>query len=194
MRVVKTHVHRALQAHEGGRRGAGDTVLAGARLGDDAGFAHAFGEQGLAQHVVDLVRAGVVQVFALEEHSGTTGVPREAGCLGEEAGTAGVLPLQLLQLLDELRVHLRLTALFVQHLQCRDQRLGNITTAERSEPARNIGGVHVWIGHRPVFPWVEGCAPAAIRSATAARGSPPVTSASPTSTACAPSRTKFMTS
>jgi hypothetical protein len=42
-------------------------VLAGAGLGDDAGLAHALGEQRLADGVVHLVRAGVVEVLALEE-------------------------------------------------------------------------------------------------------------------------------
>jgi hypothetical protein len=41
-------------------------VLAGAGLGDDAGLAHALGQQDLAEAVVDLVRAGVVQLVALE--------------------------------------------------------------------------------------------------------------------------------
>jgi hypothetical protein len=42
-------------------------VLAGAGLGDDAGLAEAPRQQDLADAVVDLVRAGVVQVLALEE-------------------------------------------------------------------------------------------------------------------------------
>jgi autotransporter-associated beta strand protein len=41
-------------------------VLAGAGFGDDAFFAEAFGEQDLAEGVVDLVGAGVEQVLALE--------------------------------------------------------------------------------------------------------------------------------
>jgi hypothetical protein len=41
-------------------------VLAGAGFGNDALFAHAPGEHGLADAVVDLVRTGVVQVFALQ--------------------------------------------------------------------------------------------------------------------------------
>ena len=41
-------------------------MLAGAGLGDDARLAHPAGEQDLAEHVVDLVRAGVVELLALE--------------------------------------------------------------------------------------------------------------------------------
>jgi hypothetical protein len=42
-------------------------VLAGAGLGDDARLAEPPREQHLADAVVDLVRAGVVEVLALEE-------------------------------------------------------------------------------------------------------------------------------
>ena len=41
-------------------------MLAGAGLGDDAGLAHAPRQQNLAQAIVDLVRAGVIEVFALQ--------------------------------------------------------------------------------------------------------------------------------
>ena len=41
-------------------------MLARAGLGDDARLAHALGEQRLAEHVVDLVGAGVAEVLALE--------------------------------------------------------------------------------------------------------------------------------
>jgi hypothetical protein len=47
------------------RRG-GHAVLAGPGLGDHARLAHAPREQRLSEGVVDLVRAGVVQVLALE--------------------------------------------------------------------------------------------------------------------------------
>ena len=64
--VDRAHVDDALQAESraGGR--GGDAVLAGARLGDDARLAHAPRQQDLAEHVVDLVRAGVVELVALE--------------------------------------------------------------------------------------------------------------------------------
>ena len=65
--VLRAHVDHAFQAHEGSCGGRGNAVLARSGLGDDAGLAHALGQQCLAQHVVDLVAAGVVQVLALEE-------------------------------------------------------------------------------------------------------------------------------
>ena len=55
-----------LQAEARAGGGGGDAVLAGAGLGDDARLAHAPREQDLAEHVVDLVRAGVIELFALE--------------------------------------------------------------------------------------------------------------------------------
>ena len=64
--VLFAHVDHALQAEQRADSGSGDAVLAGAGLGDDALLAHALGEQALAEAVVDLVRAGVEQVFALE--------------------------------------------------------------------------------------------------------------------------------
>ena len=52
-------------------------MLTGAGLGDDARLAHPLGEQRLAERVVDLVRAGMRQVFALEQdaHVGRRRVP-----------------------------------------------------------------------------------------------------------------------
>ncbi len=47
-------------------RGGGHAVLAGARLGDHSLLAHPQREQRLADRVVDLVRAGVIEVLALE--------------------------------------------------------------------------------------------------------------------------------
>ena len=60
------HVDVALQTDERGGGGEGDAVLTRARLGDEFLFAHLLGEERLAQAVVDLVRAGVVEVLALE--------------------------------------------------------------------------------------------------------------------------------
>ncbi len=64
--VFAAHIDHAFQAIARANRGGGHAVLAGAGFGNHARFAHAFGQHGLAYGVVDLVRAGVVEVFALE--------------------------------------------------------------------------------------------------------------------------------
>jgi hypothetical protein len=61
------HVHVAFEAQQCADRSRGDAVLAGAGLGDDAALSHALGQERLPERVVDLVRPGVGQVFALEK-------------------------------------------------------------------------------------------------------------------------------
>ena len=65
--VFGAHVDVALEPEQRADRGRGDAVLPGAGLGDDPPLAHALREQRLAERVVDLVRAGVREILALEE-------------------------------------------------------------------------------------------------------------------------------
>ncbi len=78
--ILFAHVHHALQAEERAYRGRGHTVLPRAGLGDDAFFAHAPRQQRLTQAVVDFVRAGVQQIFALQPDA------RAAQSFGEPFG------------------------------------------------------------------------------------------------------------
>ena len=64
--VGRAHIDDAGEPEARADGGGGDAVLAGAGLRDDARLAHAAGEQDLAEAIVDLVRAGVVQLVALE--------------------------------------------------------------------------------------------------------------------------------
>ena len=64
--VDLAHIDDAFEAEARAGRGGGDAMLAGTGLGDDAGLAHAPGEQDLAHHIVDLVRAGMIEFVALE--------------------------------------------------------------------------------------------------------------------------------
>ncbi len=74
--VDRAHVDDAFQAEQRARRRGRHPVLTGAGFGDDARLAHLLREQRLPEHVVDLVRSGVVEVFSLQEHPGATGVLR----------------------------------------------------------------------------------------------------------------------
>ena len=64
--ILGPHIDDTFHAIAGRDRGRGHAVLPGPGLGNDAPLAHALREQGLAHGVIDLVRAGVIQVFALE--------------------------------------------------------------------------------------------------------------------------------
>ena len=64
--IGSAHVDHAGQTKARSHRSRGDTVHAGTGLGNDPGLAHALGQQHLTDAVVDLVGAGMVQLFTLE--------------------------------------------------------------------------------------------------------------------------------
>ncbi len=64
--VFFAHVDDAVESEMGAGGGGRDAMLAGAGFGDHALLAHAQREQALADRVVDLVSAGVIEVFAFE--------------------------------------------------------------------------------------------------------------------------------
>ena len=95
--VLLAHVDDAVEPKErGGGRGR-DTVLAGAGLGDDPRLAHLLRQQHLAQSVVDLVRAGVQQVLALEVDARTAEMLGQPLSEVERRRAADVVLQQVLQ-------------------------------------------------------------------------------------------------
>ena len=89
--VLRAHVDDAVEAEERADGGRGDAVLARARLGDDAALAHAAREKNLAERVVDLVRARVREVFALEVQGRAARVFCQAGGLEERRRAARII-------------------------------------------------------------------------------------------------------
>ena len=87
LHVLAAHVHHAFQAVAGANGGRGHTVLARAGLGDHAWLAHAARQHGLTDGVVDLVRAGVVEVLALEVDLGAAHLSAHAGRVVDGGGT-----------------------------------------------------------------------------------------------------------
>ncbi len=140
--VDLAHVDAALEAEHGAHGGGGHAVLAGAGLGDHAGLAHALDEQGLAERVVDLVRAGVVQVLTLEEDTGVeTGLLfdkcGEARGFGQRARAAHVTLLERHEFLVEFGVGLGLRVHALKLVEGGDEGLGHIAATELA-PIRSL--------------------------------------------------------
>ena len=140
-RVHLTHVHNAFHTEQGGGGGRGHPVLAGAGLGDQARFAHTAGQEGLADHVVELVRSGVGQVLPLEEHPDTQRL-RQPGALGDRRRPAAVVPKDAAELAVEVGVRPGGAEGGLELLACRYQRLGHELAAELTESASGPGVSH----------------------------------------------------
>ena len=77
--VDGAHVDLALEPEQRGRGGRRHAVLAGTGLGDEPGLAHPLGQQRLPQHVVDLVRSGVVEILPLQQQPEAQAARRVGG-------------------------------------------------------------------------------------------------------------------
>ena len=64
--VLLAHEHLALHIHQRGGGCGCHAVLPCAGFCNDAGFAHFFGKQHLAEHIVNLMGTGVVHILAFE--------------------------------------------------------------------------------------------------------------------------------
>jgi hypothetical protein len=131
--IDRAHVDHALQAEARRHRGAGHAVLAGAGLGDDARLAHALGDQRLADGVVDLVRAGVIEVFALEQDARAADVLRQTLGVIDRAGPADVVLQVAIELGDEFRIFAQAQVGLGQFGQRRHQGLGDVAAAVVAE-------------------------------------------------------------
>ena len=148
LHVDLAHVDDAVEAEERRRGGAGDAVLARAGLGDEPALAHALREQGLAQHVVDLVGSGVVEVLPLEQH-GAAELLGEAAGLVEHRGPPGVVAQQPVELGPERRVGPRLPKGSVELGARHHERLRDVPPPEVSEPPRRPRVAHHRLRRRP---------------------------------------------
>jgi hypothetical protein len=114
-------------------------VLTGTGLGDDAFLAHAAGEDGLADGVVDLVGAGVIEVFALGVDLGATEFLGEALAVVEARGPAYEFVEVAVELFVEGGVVPGPFVLGVELLDGGDECLGDEDSAVRPEVAGGVG-------------------------------------------------------
>ena len=169
--VDLAHVDHALEAEQRGRGGGGHAVLACPGLGDHARLAEPLGQQRLSENVVDLVRTGVVEVFALEEDPSAARVGGEARHFGERRGPSGVRVEKSAQLELERGVGHRLFVDRRELVDRGDERFRHVPPAELAE----VGSGCFAQAHEP----------ASRKAVRVATGSP-VTRASPMRTTSAP--------
>src|SRR5581483_1136577 len=137
--VDRSHVNDARQPEFRAQRGGCDAVHAGAGLGDDAPLAHTLGQHDLAKHVVHLVRAGVIELLALEVDLGAAAVLREALGKIERRGPADIGREIGVHLRPERRIGLGLVVGALEIEDQRHQRLGDEAAAIDAEMAALVG-------------------------------------------------------
>jgi len=139
--VFFTHVDHALQTESGADRRRRDTVLARSSLGNDSALPHSQCEERLADRIVDLVRAGVVQVLALQEHTGPDQVG-QPGRTAQRRWTTDICMKQIVELSDEGCVrHSRCEGCF-ELVERRNERLRDIAPAIGAESIRGVSCGH----------------------------------------------------
>jgi len=137
--VFFAHVDGAIESEQRADRGGGDAVLASSGLGDDAVLVHAAREQRLAQAVVDLMRAGVQQIFALEVNTRTVELFRKPPSVVEGCGAAGIGVQQMVQFLLKSWVFAGGEIRVLEFFERAHQHFGDVAAAVRTEVAGAIG-------------------------------------------------------
>jgi hypothetical protein len=138
--VLAAHVDHAFQPVAGADGGGGHAVLAGAGLGDHARLAHAPRQHGLADGVVDLVRAGVVEVLALEVDLCAALFAAHARGMVDRRGAADEVRQFVVEFGHEFRVVLVFRVGLLQFLDGVGQRLADEAAAVRAEMACRASG------------------------------------------------------
>ena len=137
--VFFAHVDDAIEAEVGTGGGRRDAMLAGAGFGDHALLAHAQREQRLADRVVDLVGAGVVEVLALEPDLGAAALLAEPLGMIKRRRAADVVLQQRRQLGLKRGILTGLVVFDGQFIEGPDQRFGNVASAKLAEAAGGVG-------------------------------------------------------
>ena len=123
-------------------------MLAGAGLGDDAFLTHADGQEGLTDHVVDLVGPGMEHVLAFEVDAGAADVLGQRLGIIKTGRAAGVIPEHVG---EGLLVGWVATGLVVGLGQVQErghQRLGDVHSAELTEAAAGVRYAEARFGGR----------------------------------------------
>ncbi len=154
--VFLSHINLTFHVQQGGGGGSGHAVLPCAGLGNEAGLSHLFSQQGLAQHIVDLVRAGMVQILSLEIDSGPSQIPSHLLRIIQKRRSACVFVQQGLQFLLKFRVFLIMLITLLQMNQLIHQNLRHIlSSVDAVTPFAHFSTSHFLIQHAKKPPLTE---------------------------------------
>ena len=156
--VDLAHEHGALEPEQRRCRGRRHAVLPGSRLGDHARLAHAGREQRLPDHVVELVRAGVGQVLALEQHPHARAARRAAGTRSRASGGRRSRAAASSSSCAKRRVGPGVVERLLELEAGGHQRLGDVAAAELAEPAVRVPALSIRRRRRSPVPPVVGLA------------------------------------
>ena len=119
-----THADGAFQPHQGRCGRSGHPMLACAGFRNNALLAHALCQQALPKGIVDLVRAQMVKVFALEPYLRAAKVTAQIGAVEYRIGPPSVVGAKIIQLFLEGRIRLGGLHGFGHFVQTGLERLG----------------------------------------------------------------------
>ena len=111
------------------------------------GFAHAPGEKGLTDTVVDLVSASVIEVFTLEKDTRPAGLMRQSFGEVQRRRPADVIFQIIVKLLLKFGVLLGLLVVLGELPQGVHERFGHKTAAIRTETALRVWQFAIFIFH-----------------------------------------------
>ena len=125
-------------------------MLTRAGFGDDAPLAHAPGEQGLTERIVDLVRAGMREVFALEEDARAARHGAQPRGFVQRRRPAHVVLEQVRQFALERHIVANGLVGALELFNGLDQRFRHVLAAKGPEVTASIGVAAHWSLHRVI--------------------------------------------
>jgi len=137
--VFSAHIDIAFEIKQRGHRGSCHAVLPRAGLGNDPLLAHAAGEQTLPDGVVDLVRPGVIEIFALQIDFRAAKFFRQSSREIKPRGPADIVAKIRFELADEARIGLGPSIFRIKLLKRGHQRFGHKNAPIRTEMSGRIG-------------------------------------------------------
>ena len=144
------HVNNAFQPKARADRGCRNAMLARTGFRDDAGFAHAHSQQNLAHHIIDFMRAGMVELIPLQIDLGATQMLGEPLGKIKRAGATDIMGQIAAHLFLKRRIDLDLVIGLFQRQDERHQGFRHKAPAENTKVTGLVRTVAERIGRRCV--------------------------------------------